>query len=99
MKKVLSQFFIMMAALMLTLSVYQANQYIQVSAALGPSIAQLNQISALGGAEALGIDASQLESTKQMLSGTTNALLQSILLDFVLAVVFLLAGYFTYHEK
>ena len=98
MKKILSQFFVMMAALMFTLAVYQANQYIQVSAALGPSLAQLNQLGALG-AEAAGMDAAQLESTKQLLSGTTNALMQSVLLDFVLGVIFLMAGYFTYGHK
>ncbi|MEM4255136.1 MAG: hypothetical protein QXR53_02285 [Candidatus Norongarragalinales archaeon] len=98
MKKIFSQFLVIMAALMFTLAVYQANQYMQVSAALGPSIAQLNQLDALGG-EALGVDASQIESTKQLLSGTTNSLMQSILLDFVLGIVFLLAGYFTYNYK
>ncbi len=87
-----------MAALMFTLAVYQANQYIQVSAALGPSLAQLNQLGAAG-AEALGVDQTQLESTKQLLSGTTNALMQSILLDFVLGIIFLMAGYFTYGHK
>lgn len=96
MKKVLSQFFILLAALSFSLAIYQSNQYLQVSAALGPSIAQLNQ---LGGLGAAGADAAQIESTKQLLSNTTNSLLQSILLDFVFGVVFLLAGYFTYREK
>ncbi|SRR3989338_6290770 len=98
MKKIFSQFLMIMGALMFTLAVYQANQYMQVSAALGPSLAQLNQLGTLG-AEAAGMDAAQLESTKQLLSGTTNALLQSVLLDFVLGIIFLMAGYFTYSHK
>ena len=98
MKKILSQFFILFAALLLTLSVYQANQYMQLSATIAPTLSQLNQLGAAG-AESLGIDASQLESTKQALTATTNSLMQSILLDFVLGIVFLLAGYFTYPER
>lgn len=98
MKKILSQFLVMFGALLLTLSVYQANQYMQVSATVGPSLTQLNQLSAAG-AEAAGLDAASLEQTRQLISGTTNSMMMSILLDFVLGIVFLLAGYFAYPEK
>lgn len=99
MKKILSQFFVILSALLFTLALYQVNQYVQVSAAIGPSMAQLNQLNSAQAAQTLGVDASQIESTKQLLSGTTNSLLISILADFVLAIVFLLAGYFAYKEK
>ena len=98
MKKILSKFFVMIEALCFALALYQSNQYLQVQAAVGPSLAQLNSLGAAG-AEALGIDATQLESTKQMLTATSNSMLQGILLDFVLGIIFLLAGYFTYPEK
>ena len=99
MKKILSQFLILLSALLFTLAVYQANQYLQVSATIAPSLAELNRIAAAGGAEAAGVDPAQLEQTKQLLTGTTNALMQAMLLDFVLAVVFLLGGYFSYNER
>ena|SRR3989338_2729564 len=97
MKKILSQFFALLAALLFTLSVYQANQYMQLSATIAPTLAQLNELSAAGGDA--GLDAAQLESTRQALTAGTNSLLQAVLIDFVLGVIFLLAGYFTYHEK
>ncbi len=97
MKKILSTFFVMFGALMFTLAIYQSNQYMQVSAALGPSLAQLSQLSGTAGA-----DAAQLESAKQVLSATTNSILLAMFIDFALGVIFLLVGYFTYtehHEK
>lgn len=93
MKKILSTFFVMLGALMFTLAVYQSNQYMQVSAALGPSLAQLNQLGSGSGA-----DAAQYESAKQVLSATTNSILLAMFIDFVLGIVFLLVGYFTYNE-
>ncbi|HIH20799.1 TPA: hypothetical protein HA244_06025 [Candidatus Micrarchaeota archaeon] len=98
MKRILSQFLVMFGALLLTLSIYQVNQYMQVSATVGPSLAQLSQLDAAS-AEAAGIDAAQIEQTKQLISGTTNSIMLGFLIDFVLGIVFLLAGYFAYPEK
>lgn len=99
MKKIFSYFLVMMAALMFTLAVYQANQYISTSALVGPAISQIDEINNLGMAETLGASTEDLVSVRSSYLAMSNSILQSMLLDFVLGIVFLMAGYFTYSHK
>ena len=85
---------------LLVLTVYQFNQYLTTTAALNPSLAKLNELGAdTASLATLGISASDLESTKGLLTATTSAMVMTIALDLVLGIVFLAGGIYLSPKK
>lgn len=86
MKQLLSYTFVLLGVGLLILGVYQANQYLVQQATIEPSLKQLEQ---MGDASLSGFN---VEETKALLTASTNALIQGILIDLVLGLLFLAAG-------
>lgn len=97
--KVVAQALVALGVLSLFLALYQTNQYYTAQAAISPALSQLDQLQAAGGLEAAGISLSDLENTRSTISATTNAMMLTILADFVLGVIFLGAGLVAYPKE
>lgn len=100
MKKMLSQACVFLGIALVVLTVYQINQYMTTTAAIAPSIDKINQLAADPALlSSAGMTATDLESTKTMITATTGAMTTTILMDAFLAVVFLAIGLLTYPKK
>ncbi len=99
-KKIMSLVMVVIGLCATALFVYQLNQYISTSATFGPTMSKLNSLadnpSSLA---ALGMSASDIEATKNIIYGTTSGIMNAAVLDVVIAVVFLAAGLLTYPNK
>ncbi len=84
-KSALPLSFILLGVLMIALSVSQANQYFIQQATIEPSLQQLEQLGDLGGVN--------VEETRQLLGASLNAIIQTILMDLILGLIFLVAGF------
>jgi len=99
MKKPIAQVLLAFGTLCFFLALYQFNQYYAAQAAIGPALSQLDQLSATGGLEAAGLSASDLEGTRQTITATTSAMVAAIIIDVVLGLVFLAAGFMLYPKE
>lgn len=72
---------------LIVLSVYQFNQYLIQQATVGPSLKQLEQI---GSGGLGGVD---LQQTRDLIEASSTAMIQSIVLDVILALLFLAGGF------
>ncbi|MBI4360368.1 hypothetical protein HY572_01195 [Candidatus Micrarchaeota archaeon] len=71
----------------LLLGLWHANQYLIQQATIEPSLQQLEQL------EQAGLAGTDLEQTRQLLAASTTALIQSMLIDAILGLIFLVAGF------
>ena len=87
MKSTLSWTLTLLGVAMIVLSVYQFNQYLVQQATVQPSLAQLEQLDqgSLGGVN--------IEQTRELISAASTALIQSVVLDLILGLIFLSGGF------
>lgn len=87
MKTALSWALSLLGVAFVVLSVYQFNQYMVQQATVQPSLAQLEQ---LGAGNLGGVD---LQQTRELIQATSTALMQSIVIDLILGLLFLAGGF------
>ncbi|MBI2445534.1 hypothetical protein HYV43_04055 [Candidatus Micrarchaeota archaeon] len=87
MKTNLSWALTLLGIAMLVLSVYQFNQYLVQQATVKPSLEQLEQ---LGSGNLGGVD---LQQTRALIEASSTAMIQSIVLDLILGLLFLAGGF------
>ncbi|MBI5225678.1 hypothetical protein HY994_00375 [Candidatus Micrarchaeota archaeon] len=87
MKSNLSWILSLLGVALVVLSVYQLNQYLVQQATVAPSLAQLEQ---LGNNNLGGVD---LQQTRDLIAASSTALMQSMVMDLVLGLVFLSGGF------
>lgn len=86
-KPLLSWTLILLGVGSLLLGLYQVNQYLVQQATIEPSLKQLEQLAQSG------LSGTDLEQTRQLLAASTTALIQSMLVDVILGLLFLVAGF------
>ncbi len=87
MKSTLSWALTLLGIAMIVLSVYQSNQYMVQQATVKPSLEQLEQLGAAGGGSV------DLEQTRALIEASSNALIQSIVFDLILGLLFMAGGF------
>ncbi len=87
MKSTLSWTLTLLGIGLVVLSVYQFNQYMVQQATVQPSLAQLEQLDqgSLGGVN--------IEQTRELISAASTALMQSVVMDLILGLLFLAGGF------
>lgn len=89
MKNLFSYALVLLGVGLLVIGVYNANQYWIQQATVQPSLQQLEKL------DTTGLTGVSLDETKQLLTASMNALLQMTLVDVILGLVFLVAGFWT----
>ncbi|HLD75895.1 MAG TPA: hypothetical protein VI874_02665 [Candidatus Norongarragalinales archaeon] len=85
MKQSLSHGLVLLGVALIALGIYNANQYWVQQATIAPSLAQLENAGT-------GLQGFDLDQTRQLITASTNALLQMFLTDLILGLLLLSAG-------